>query len=140
MKSVLKIIARIAIILLASLVVVGATVLLTPSNLAGGNAEFGGSRGAPPNAAQMTEQNRPSSDQTQNSAPNGAQASNQGQRNFGRPTRSGGGEGFGERGGGSQGWMQVGLNLLKVCVIVLPFAVVGALLRKRRKVAPAPGV
>lgn len=139
MKPILKTIARIAIILLASLVVVGATVLLTPSNLAGGNGEFGGSRGAPPNAAQMTDQSQSSTDQTQNAASaTGAQSSTESQQNF-NGFGPGGGEGREGREGGSMGWMQVGENLLKVCVIILPFAVVGAIQHRRHKPATAAG-
>jgi hypothetical protein len=124
MKTVLKTIARIAIILLACLVVVGVTVLLTPASLATGNAEFG-PRGARPGAAQTTGQ---AVDQSSSGASADAQVPAEGQRNFGRPGPDGG-EG---REGGAMAWAQVGENLLKVSVIVLPFAVVGAISRKRK--------
>jgi hypothetical protein len=128
MNTLLKTIARIAIILLACLVVVGATVLLTPASLATGNAEFG-PRGARPGAAQTTGQ---AVDQSSSGTPADAQAPAEGQRGFGRPGPDGG-EG---REGGAMAWMQVGENLLKVGLIVLPFAVVGAI-RRRRPVAIA---
>lgn len=121
MKTLLKTIARIAVILLAGLVVVGATVLLTPSSLATGNAEFG-PRGGRPGTVQTRGQ---SAD---------AQVPAEGQPSFGRPG-PGSGEG-GEGGAGAMGWLQVGENLLKVGVIVLPFVVVGAI-RRRRKVTIA---
>ena len=119
MKTVLKTIARIGVILLASLVVVGATVLLTPASSTTGNAEFG-PRGNRPGAAQTTGQ---SVDQSSSST-------TAGQQNFGRPS-PGGGEGR-EGGAGAMAWAQVGENLLKVSVVVLPFAVVGAISRKRK--------
>ena len=126
MKTVLKTIARIAVILLACLVVVGATVLLTPASSTTGNAEFG-PRGERPGAAQTSGQ---SIDQSSSGTIANAQVPTDGQGNFDR-RGPGGGEGR-EGGAGAMAWAQVGENLLKVSVIVLPFAVVGAIRRKRK--------
>jgi uncharacterized protein YxeA len=126
MKTILKTIARVAVILLASLIVVGATMLLTPANSTVGNAGFGEQN----RFAQVQTTDQQSTSVAQSGTTADAQSATQGQPVFAQ-------SGFGDReehegAAGAFGWQEVGANLLKVGVIVLPFAVIGALKRRRK--------
>ena len=120
LQTLLQALARIAIILVASLIVVAATMAVAPASQTG-DADFG-QGGDRPAQGQFAAQTANQDSTGSVGAPG----------NLDKP----GGERDHEGGEGSMGWGEVLKNLAIVGVIILPFAAVGAL-RRRSKVAVA---